>query len=156
MTKPNAKRDRSQGSALLVAVLLLVLMGAVGLAGLDAVTLDQQTAGFGNQKRHAFWAAEAGIAEAREAMRNGGEPVVTDGTTMGDTQLFEYGQPSYTAEEITDLGTQAVPGFQLRTTGNGPTFQLHYYRVRVRGDAINGTQARVEVVAHTMDTSGGN
>lgn len=143
---------RSQGSALLVAVLLLVMMGAMGLVGLDAVTKDRQTAGYQGRKRIAFYAAEAGLAEAREAMRNGGVPTVST-TTVGDSGIFPQGLPTYQPEEIADLGTTAVPGFQLRTTGNGPAYQLHFFRVRVRGEGPGGTTARVEMVANTIDSA---
>jgi hypothetical protein len=136
----------------MVAVMMLVMMGAIGLAGLNSVTADRQTAGYQNRKRVAFYAAESGLAEAREAMRNGGVPTVST-TSVGDTPSYPYGLPAYQPEEITDLGTTAVPGFQLRTSGNGPVYQLHFYRVRVRGTETGGTQARVEMVANTIDTS---
>jgi len=150
----DARRDRrrEEGSALLVAVLLLVMMGAIGLAGLNTVTQDRQTAGFQSRKRVAFYAAEAGIAEARDAMRNGNTPTVST-TSVGDASLYPHGLPAYQPEEITDLGTQAIPGFQLRTSGNGPAYQLHYFRVRVLGTAPGGTTSRVEVVANTFDAS---
>lgn len=150
MKYSGSKRD--EGSALLVAVLMLVMMGAIGLAGLDAVSKDRQTAGYQGRKRIAFYAAEAGLAEAREAMRNGGVPSVST-TTVGDSGIFPYGLPTYQPEEVADLGTTAVPGFQLRTSGNGPTYQLHFFRVRVRGEEPGGTAARVEMVANTIDTA---
>jgi hypothetical protein len=151
----NARTDRrrDQGSALLVAVLLMALLGAIGLAGLEAASQDRQTAGVQNRKRIAFWAAESGIAEARNDMRNGGVPTLAPSTNVGDSSLHPYGLPTYVPEETTDLGTSAIPGFQLRVSGNGPTYQLHFFRVRVRGQAPGGTQSRVEIVANAIDTS---
>jgi len=143
---------QEQGSALLVAVLMLVLMGAIGLAALEAVSVDRATAGFQSRQRVAFYAAEAGLAEARETMRNGGTPTVSD-TTIGNAADFPHGQPSYEPEEITDLGTTAVPGMNLVMNGNGPTFQLHHYRVGVLGEGPGGTTTRLEMVANTIDTS---
>jgi hypothetical protein len=144
---------RQEGSALLVAVLLMAMMGALGLAGLEAATQDRQTAGVQNRKRIAFWAAEAGLAEGRNDIRNGGTPVLASTTTVGDTTLYPYGAPTYVPEETVDLGATGIPGFQLRTSGNGPTYQLHYFRVRVRGQAPGGTQSRLEMVANTIDSS---
>lgn len=141
-----------EGSALLVAVLMLVLMGAIGLAALDAVTLDRQTAGFESRKRVAFWAAEAGLAEARDTMRNGGTPTVSN-TPVGQASDFPHGLPSYQPEQIEDLGTTGVPGFNITQNGNGPTYQLHFYRVRVLGQGPGGTNARLEMVANTIDSS---
>ena len=146
-------RRREAGSALLVAVLLMAMMGAIGLAGLEAATQDRQTAGAQNRKRVAFWAAEAGLAEARNQLRNGGEPSLASSTTIGDSSLYPYGTPTYVPEEQEDLGASAIPGFQLRTNGNGPTYQLHRFRVRVRGQETGGTQARLEMVAQTIDSS---
>lgn len=149
---PNRPRRGEEGSALIVAVLMLVMLATIGLAGMEAATQDRTTAGYQGRKRIAFYAAEAGIAEARNTMRNGGTPSVST-TTVGDSTIFPYGQPSYQPEEITDLGTTPIPGFQLRSVGNGPVYQLHFFRVRVRGDGPNGARARVEVVASTIDTS---
>lgn len=56
---------RERGSALFIAVMMLTLMGFLGLAALDRVTRDEQVAGHQNRARTAFYAAEAGIAEAR-------------------------------------------------------------------------------------------
>jgi Tfp pilus assembly protein PilX len=119
----------------------------------QAATQDRQTAGAQNRKRVAFWAAEAGLAEARNDMRNGGTPALPSSTSVGDSSLYPYGTPRYVPEEITDLGSAPIPGFQLRRSGNGPTYQLHFFRVRVRGEDPNGSQARVEMVANAIDTS---
>jgi hypothetical protein len=146
-------RRRESGSALLVAVLMMALLGAIGLAGLEAASQDRQTAGAQNRKRVAFWAAEAGLAEARNDLRNGGEPSLPSSTAIGDSSLYPYGTPTYVPEEQEDLGATGIPGFQLRTSGNGPTYQLHRFRVRVRGQETGGTQARVEMVAQTIDSS---
>ena len=43
-TRPDPRGE--QGSALFVAVMLMVLMGLIGFAALDTVTKDQQVAGF--------------------------------------------------------------------------------------------------------------
>jgi len=46
---PGAKR--AGGSALLVTVMLLLMIGLVGLAALNTTMRDQQVAGFQNRKR---------------------------------------------------------------------------------------------------------
>lgn len=150
---PRRRRRGTEGSALLVAVLMLVLMGAIGLAALDAVTLDRQTAGFQSRKRVAFWAAEAGVAEARDAMRNANPPTVSD-TTVGQSADFPHGLPSYEPEAIDDLGAGGPPDGTGITIGpgGGPKYQQHFYRVRVLGEGPGGTTARLEVVAANIDT----
>ena len=63
------RRRRESGSALLVAMLLLALMGVIGLASLNTVMRDRQVAGFQNQAQTALYAADAGIAEGLDVLR---------------------------------------------------------------------------------------
>ena len=51
---------REGGAALLVAMLMLVLMGMIGLASMDTVMRDRQVAGFQNLAQTALYAADAG------------------------------------------------------------------------------------------------
>ena len=51
---------RERGSALLVAMLMLALMGIIGIASLETVTRDRQVAGYGNLAQSALYAADAG------------------------------------------------------------------------------------------------
>ena len=146
-------RDRRQsGSALLIAVVLLLLLGLLGFAALDTVTRDQQVAGFQNRKKMAFYAAEAGVAEAFEKMVSTGNPTIV-GTNVGDSTIFPHGQPSYqpdpsTTDPFDPMGATALPGTSLNIGQGGvPTYQLSYWRIRVQGDARGGSLARVEAVA---------
>ena len=59
-----AKR-RESGSALIVTVMLLLLLGVIGLSALDTVMRDQQVAGFQNRSTAAFYAAEAGLSRGQ-------------------------------------------------------------------------------------------
>ncbi len=63
---------REGGSALFVAMMLLILLGLVGFAALETVTRDQQVAGFQNHKRVAFYAAEAGLVAAVQSLETTG------------------------------------------------------------------------------------
>ena len=81
-----------QGSALLIAVLMLVLMGLIGIAALDAVTRDGQVAGYLNRKKVAFFAAEAGVAKALETLNNNLTPTVGQ-TTLSDTAEIKLTSP---------------------------------------------------------------
>jgi hypothetical protein len=149
-------RRRESGSALLVTVMLLLMLGLVGLAALGTTTRDQQVAGYQNRKKVALYAAEAGLAEAfGELTTNAGIPTVT-AASIGDTTLFPYGQPSYLADPsvgdpIKDLGTAPFPGMALNLGAGGlPTYQLNYWRIRVEGRATGGSQARLEAVTGTL------
>jgi hypothetical protein len=67
-----------------VTVLLLALMGALGLAALDAATRDRDSAGYYNRETAAFYAAEAGVAHARAIIRG---VASTDELPVFPTQL---------------------------------------------------------------------
>ena len=153
MADPRTKRE--DGSALLVTVMLLVMLGLVGLAALNTTTRDQQVAGFQNRKRIALYAAEAGVSEALETLTTTATPAVT-ATTIGDSTLYPHGQPSYrpdpsVADPVEDLGSAPFPGMSLNIGQGGlPTYQLNYWRVHVEGRAPGGSQARVEAVAGAL------
>jgi hypothetical protein len=164
----NARSSRREGgSALIVTVLLLVLLGIVGLAALDTVARDQQVAGYQNQSRLAFYAAEAGVADAKNRLRNvwSTEAVVAfpdQGTAvaMGDAALFPHGQPSYYADPAVAAGIEYLNAGAPSSTGGhdrrlgGSTRVNTLWRIRVEGRAPGGTTSRLEVVA-TRELDGG-
>jgi hypothetical protein len=158
---------REGGSALIVTVLLLVMLGVIGLAALDTVTRDQQVAGFQNRSRLAFYAAEAGVADAKERLRAvfSTDAVVNfpdnaNAVDLGDAGMFPYGQPSYygdpsVARAVTFMDAGALDlgsGMDLREGGEQWINTL--WRIRVEGSAPGGTTARLDVVA-TRSLSGG-
>ena len=148
-------RRREGGSALLVTVMLLLMIGLVGLAALNTTMRDQQVAGFQNRKRTALYAAEAGISEAMERLVTTSTASIST-TTIGDTAIFPYGQPSYepdpsVANPVEDLGDAPFPGMGLNLGQGGlPTYQLNYWRMRVEGHAPGGSQARLEAVSGAL------
>jgi hypothetical protein len=153
------RRRGEGGSALFVAMMLLVLMGLIGFAALDTVTKDQQVAGFLNRKALALYAAEAGVAEALDTLSANGIPSVA-ATSLSDATTYPYGQPSYqldptvpAADQIEYLGQGAAEGMNLAVGGSGPTFVVNYYRVRVQGNALGGSVARLEVASGVLSGS---
>lgn len=151
----NRQRRLQEGSALLIAMLMLVLMGLIGIAALEAVTRDRQVAGYLNRKKLAFYAAEAGVAEALESLKNDLTPTVST-TSLGDSTIHPYGQPSYrpdptVADPVEPLGLAGMSGMNMNIgQGGAPTFQLSYWRVNVQGDAPGGSVARLEVAAGAL------
>lgn len=85
MARGNHKR--SQGAAMFIAVLLLILMGALGLVALDSATEDRRIAGFQNRSASAFAAAEAGVAHAAELAKQNNTNMVT--ATLGDAGVYD-------------------------------------------------------------------
>ncbi len=149
------RSERESGSALLVTVMLLLMIGLVGLAALNTTTRDQQVAGFQNRKRIALYAAEAGLSEAMERLVTTSVATVST-TTIGDGTIFPHGQPSYrpdpsVANPIEDLGDAPFPGMGLNLGQGGlPTYQLNYWRMHVEGRAPGGSQARLEAVSGAL------
>ena len=66
MSTPNRSEN---GSALLVAMFMMVMMGIIGLASLETVMRDRQVAGYSNQAQSALYAADAGIADSLDMLR---------------------------------------------------------------------------------------
>lgn len=160
---------REGGSALIVTVLLLVLLGIVGLAALDTVARDQQVAGFQNRSRLAFYAAEAGVADAKNRLRDVWTTTDTvafpDQTTpvaMGDAAMFPYGQPSYYADPLAPAGVEYMNADAPSASGGhrqnlgGSQRANTLWRIRVEGSAPGGTTTRLEVVATRELDAGGH
>jgi hypothetical protein len=152
------REARSQcGSALVIAMIMLILMGLIGFAALATVTRDSQVAGAQFRKKSAFYAAEAAIAKALETMRTTGTPTVTN-TNMADTTIYPYGQPSYAvdsyaADPIESLGVGGFPGMNLQLGQDGtPMFQMQMFRVRVQGTGPAGSLSRLEIVSGVLST----
>jgi hypothetical protein len=157
MSTMDRARRREQGSALFVTMLMLVLMGLIGFAALETVTRDQQVAHFIGRKSAALYAAEAGVAQALDTLQNAGVPNVPT-TSLGDSSLYPHGQPSYqldpdAATPLEDLGVGGVSGMNLAIGAGGPTFIVKFYRVRVQGQAMGGSDARLEVAAGVLQGS---
>ena len=158
-----AARRREQGSALFVAVMMLVLMGFLGLAALDRVTRDEQVAGFQNRARTAFYAAEAAVADARSLLAN--SAIVSDRTSgvpfhveaapqqVGDTALYDreggnlpryYGDPAFNPS-IKYL--KDGPGLQGGNLQPGQGLVETLWQINVVGVSPDGSRSRIEVVA---------
>ena len=167
MGRMAARHRRQAGSALFVAVMMLVLMGFLGLAALDRVTRDEQVAGFQNRARTAFYAAEAGIAAGAQHRRRlepifdrSTTPAFPDDTapqTVGDTALYDreegnlpryYGDPSTGQPPIhwaKDGKKGGAYGMNLQEAGGG--LQETLWLINVVGESPDGSRSRLEVLA---------
>lgn len=150
------RRLRSEGgSALLVTMLLLVMLGLIGFAALDTVTRDQRVAHYQNRKKIAFYAAEAGVSEALQTLTLNGTPTVGN-VSLADSTTYPHGQPSYApdptaATPIESIGFGAFPGMNLAIGQNGsPLYQMQFWRVRVQGSAPGGSVARLEFASGAL------
>lgn len=155
MTQREIRNQR--GSAMVIAMLMLLLMGLIGFAALATVTRDSQVSGAQFRKKTAFYAAEAAVAKALETMSTTGTPTIP-GTQLADTSIYPYGRPAYavdsaSAEPIKSLGVGGFPGMNLQLGQDGtPMFQMAMYRVRVQGTAPGGSLSRIEIVSGVLST----
>lgn len=161
MSAKNPRRTES-GVALLVAVMMLVLMGMIGLAALETVTQDRQIAGFQTRARAAFYAAEAGVSSSKNLVRTAGErtsvPVLAT-TSLGDAATYPYGRPSFTADPdfpnavryVRD-GAPWAQGGDLRVGKQKLVNTL--WQANVQGDTPDGATARLEAMVSKLLASG--
>jgi Tfp pilus assembly protein PilX len=151
-------RKHQQGSALLIAMLVTVMMGIVGFAALEAVTRDQRVAGFLKRKKTAFFAAEAGVAAALHGLRVNEDPTFAQ-STVGDASWFQHGLPTYELDTdagaaSTDLGLGALPGMNLQIgQNNSPKFTIRYWEVNVKGEAFGGTVSRIQFASGALQAN---
>jgi Tfp pilus assembly protein PilX len=151
-------RRRQQGSALLIVMLVMAMMGIIGFAALEAVTRDQRVAGFLKRKKIAFFAAEAGVSTALHALRVNANPTFT-GSTVGDGSWFTHGLPTYAMDASggaasKDLGPAALPGYNMQTGQGGTTkFSLTMYEVNVKGEAVGGTISRIQIASGAFEAN---
>lgn len=165
MSQRNERREG--GSALIVTVLLLVLLGVVGLAALETVTRDQQVAGFQNRSRLAFYAAEAGVADAKNRLRavwstedTVAFPDQSTPVAVGDAAAFPLGQPTYYADPAAaagvgymNAGAPSVAGGHDQRLGGAMRVNT-LWRIQVEGSTPDGARSRLDVVA-TRELDGG-
>ena len=152
------RQHRQQGTALLIVMLVMVLMGIVGFAALEAVTRDQRVAGYLKRKKVAFFAAEAGVAASVHALRINEDPTIDPGT-VGDATAFPLGLPTYSMDTTSgpaaaDLGAGPFPGMMLNLGANNkPKFSMRYWESHIKGEAPGGTLARIEFAAGTLEAN---
>jgi len=162
----NERARGEQGSALLVAVLLLIFMGVIGLSAMDTVTRDRQVAGFTQRTKMAFFAAEAGAHTGLELIQgaNRFNPPALPATDLGNAADYPHanqpqfrGDPNITDPPIRVNNTQNAGaldlGFAL-TQGQGTGFVVDYWIVNAQGIGPNGGSARVEVAKRMLDFAG--
>jgi hypothetical protein len=153
-------RRRESGSALFIAVMMLVLMGALGIVALDSVTTDRQVAGLQNRAVNAFYTAEAALAEARSLVEEVGSRSSTPTFhteaapyELGDTALYDregdqpkyYGDPAF-ADPIRWIGDSGggMAGGNLQV-GKQKLMET-LWQINVVGESPTGARSRVEVV----------
>ncbi len=174
MTLDSRKHRHQRGAAMFVAVLVLMMMGALGLAALDTSSQDRNIAGYQNRSQSAFNAAEAGVAQARQQVLNVQDRnavLVLLPQNLGDAALYdrENALPAYGPDPtaaatfpngIAYLGDGPAPG--VKANLGSTQFLNSLWQINVQGtSAQNGigidgrpSTARIEIIEAKMMTGG--
>lgn len=163
--RKHVQRDkREEGVALMLAVLLLITVSGLALSTMQTAASDGTVAGFQNQEQMAFYAAEAGVAEARSIVRNMGErtqrpnypadfPNQANPRTLARASDFRTGdQPVFYADPspatpigYVGEGTNCTEGCNM--TLGGLKYNHTKWQINVIGESPSGDLKRLEVVA---------
>lgn len=152
----SARRRHEAGSALLVAMMMLVLMGLIGFSALDTVTRDRQIAGAQTRARASLYAAEAGAVSGLNLVRTADSR--DDTPAMGTTSLGDAASYMAYAGQPSFRGDPAAAGVPIRWVMDGapaegmnlqspPQFVNTLWRVRVQGDTADGAASRIDSMA---------
>ena len=158
-----SEHRRERGSALLVAVLMLALMGIIGIASLETVARDRQVAGFGNLAQSALYAADAGIAESLDLLR---QEIVGAALTQGDCLTADimdedildrtlpnsaYFEADPSAPGLADICmlAAATPCAEIDASieQGQPIYLYTVWNVRAQGVAPGGATSRIHATA---------
>jgi len=170
MTQATNRSRRQTGSALLVSMMIMALMGVLALASLDTVMRDRQVAGFQNRGQTALYAAEAGVSAATGLIRQSGPdpslgvpglqgfnpafptdaaPRQLGGGTASDPSF--YAEPGEQAIRYLDSGDNCwsgnVAGAMSQNIGtSNPIWRDALWDVRVQGQTQDGTASTIQAV----------
>lgn len=160
----DSRRRREGGTALLIAVMLLTLLGAIGLASLDTVSVDRQATGYRVRATLALEAADAGVATALGTLRADLGEIRDSGLAgvaaydpdfptvlLGDATSFPHGRPFFqadpsVADAISYMGRAEMCDWTL-SLDEDTVWQKTLWDLRVQGQTADGTTARVQSVA---------
>lgn len=164
MNRPSAHEKRQKGLALMLSILLLITVSGLALSTMQTAASDGTVAGFQNQERMAFYAAEAGVAQARGVVRSMGSrsevpsypadfPNQATPALLSDPAAFVAGQqPVYYADPSVATpiahigeGLQCTEGCNM--TLGGTKYNHTKWQVNVVGESPSGDRKRLEVVA---------
>ncbi|MCH2171179.1 hypothetical protein MK489_10380 [Myxococcota bacterium] len=146
-----------QGSALLVSMALLAVMGLIGFSSLETVTRDRQTAGFQSRAQTALYAADAGVSDGLEILKN---EVVGSALAPGDclegklaaTSLANgtsYGPDSTAPTDEICMLASADPcsSIDASVEVGQPIYLNTIWNIRTEGTAAGGASARIHATA---------
>ena len=150
-------RRRESGSALLVSMVLLAVMGLIGMASLDTVMRDRQVAGFQSRAQTALYGADAGIADSLEILKN---EVVGSALAPGDCLANALGTTTLATGTVYGPDTTVTPNEICMLASADPCASLDasievgqpiylntIWNMRAQGVAVGGATSRLQSTA---------
>lgn len=141
---PMPRRDEA-GMALLVAILLLLLVSAIGVAAIDRSGSESTQAGRGRRNAITFYAADAGIQYGRSQVMESPPRLDAFEITLLDGTEFRSGPRSAGAAADLPVPDTGPPpdGFAINV-GSGTGFVDETHRFSVTGVARDGAEQELE------------
>lgn len=140
-------KKQPEGIALILAVLILLLMSAIGIAAIEHAGAESMLSASSRRYTQTFYAADAGLQMAL------GQIMESPTNLEPFTADLENGKTSIQGEEIVQSGIGAPPeGYSLNI---GTGYQSRVYRVRVSAEGANGSTVRLEAKIKKFEGSAG-
>lgn len=162
-TTGSVKRRREAGSALLICLLLMAMLGLIGMASLETVTMDRRAGGFQSRSHSALYAAEAGVARAMRTLSEASLPAGAAAlesflpalatTPVGDASQHPGGAPTFAADDsaanpISYLGSGSpCEEWETSIEVGGALYLYSLWDIRVQGETPDGAKKRVQASA---------
>lgn len=144
--------DREEGSVLVIALLLMVLLSLLGITLLTVAATEHTVAFNGLWSEGALTAAEAGVNRGLNQLNANAttsiQPIAT--TSIASAYAFRSGhRTDTTPQPLTFVGTRTEAGYSLAVgTGYNPAgYAFHTYQINATGTGPRNAQREVEVRA---------
>ena len=147
-------RNKQRGSALITALIFLVILTILGVSTMTTSRLEIKMAANTQFAHQAFQAAESGIAQALDFIENddSNSLLVTSSTTGVDTDYYfnQSANGAYTntadslkyleksrANVLYEVSAKVVDGFSL-----GGPFSAYHFRILATGQSSAGSESQ--------------
>lgn len=156
MTRQHISSGTEHGSALIIALILLVLLTIIGVSAIQNTTMQERMAGNMKEQHRAFQAAEQGLREAEGTIGFGSPcPALlsdfTDFSNMPNFTALTTSGDELAAEYSSDFCGPVIRGFADDVTGLTPCsdagaqscITVYYYNVRSIGRVPDNAEVRL-------------
>ena len=144
---------RQDGIALLIAVLLLLLVSAIGIAAIEHSGGELASGGRARSSTVAFYGADAGLNVAINQLAQEPADLTPLNTTLSDGTLVQSGTRTDTVPQPLVKGGTGLPpeGYSLNANSG---YVSRRYRAQVTGRSTGGSAAELEAQFKKLEVGG--